>query len=194
MRFNELSNEQRRQMVDAKQAFEAWREVEQEFRHSYRGSMHWRKAGGKEYLGRKYGNVWESLGVRSSDTEAKKKAYSDQRSAMRHRRSRLKARLDEMQKINRGYSLGRVPLTAAKVLRKLDEAGLLGQTLFVVGTHSLCAYEARAEIMFEGGLMATADIDLLWDTRRKLSLVVSQDVGPEGLMGLLRNVDRYLDR
>jgi hypothetical protein len=189
MNFFEITNEQRRQLVDAQQVFAAWREANHEFKHSYRGSMHWRKAKGREYLGRKYGKVWESLGARSPETEAMKAAYTTQRSAMRQRATRLKKRLAEMDKINRAYGLGRIPLTAARVLRVLDEVGLLGRSLFVVGTHSLYAYEARAGVIFSSGLTATDDIDLLWDTRRKLSLAVAPEVEASGIMGLLHKAD-----
>jgi hypothetical protein len=94
-----------------------------------------------------------------------------------------------MTKINRAMRLGRMPGIAARILRKLDEAGLLGTQLFVVGTHSLYAYEARSGVIFEGGLTATTDIDLLWDVRRKLSLAVADEVRSEGVIGLLRRVD-----
>jgi hypothetical protein len=61
-------------------------------------------------------------------------------------------------------------LSAARILRRLDEAGLMGRHLFVVGTHALYAYEAAAGITFESGLTATTDVDLRSDARRRLSL------------------------
>jgi maltoporin len=63
-----------------------------------------------------------------------------------------------------------VPETAARILRRLDAEGLLGRHLFVVGTHALFAYEAASGVLFDAGLTATEDVDLLWDVRRKLSL------------------------
>lgn len=193
MRYNELNDEQRRQLIDVRQAFEPWREAAREFRHSYQGSMHWVKTGERQYLKRRYGKSWESLGVRSPQTEATKASYTEQRSRLRQRITRLGKRLDAMKKINRAHGLGRMPDTAAKVLRKLDEVGLLGKQLFVVGTHSLYAYEARAGVFFDGGLTATTDIDLLWDSRRKLSLAVAPEVRTEGLIGLLRHVDKSFE-
>ena len=87
-----------------------------------------------------------------------------------------------------------MPSTAAKVLRKLDEAGLLGHQLFLVGTHSLYAYEAKAGVRFETDLTATADLDLLVDARQHMSLAVAEDVKPEGILGLLRKADRTFAR
>jgi hypothetical protein len=190
MPFRELTGEQRRQYIDAKQTFEVWREATREFGHSYRGSMHWRKVGGQDYLARKYGNSWHGLGLRSADTEAIKAAYTEQRTRLKSRITKVDARLDTMSKINRGYSLGRMPTIAARILRKLDAQGLLGTQLSVVGTHALYAYEARAGVMFDGGLMATTDIDLLWDTRRRLRLAIAEDVRAAGVLGILRGVDR----
>lgn len=190
MDFAELNDEQRRQAIDARQAFEPWRDAEREFRHSFRGSMRWKRVKGTEYLYRIHGQVERSLGRRSPETERIKDDYVDQRARLRQRRARLEQRLKSMDRINRAYRLGRMPVTAARVLRKLDEAGLLGTQLFVVGTHSLYAYEARAGIQFGGGLTATTDVDLLWDARRTLSLAYGDEIRSDGVFGLLRRVDR----
>lgn len=193
MQYRELSNEQRRDLIDAIQIFDAWRTEDREFRHSYRGTMHWSKTGDHQYLRRRYSHGWENLGPRSKETEQIKAAYTDQRTRLRQRLTRLNNRLKEREKVLIALGLGRVPETAAKVLRKLDEVGLLGQQLFVVGTHCLYAYEARAGVFFEPSLTATQDIDLLWDARRKLSLAVLDEVKPAGVIGLLRKVDHSFD-
>jgi hypothetical protein len=194
MQFAELSNDQRRQMIDAKQAFEPWREAYREFRHSYRGSMRWKTIKGAEYLYRKRGSVETSIGRRSTETEKIKEDYIEQRTRLRQRGTRLEQRLKSMEKINRAFGLGRMPITAARVLRKLDEVGLLGRQLFVVGTHSLYAYEARAGVVLDGGLTATTDVDLLIDARQHMSLAIAEDVRPEGVLGLLRRVDKSFER
>src|SRR5262249_1395194 len=65
---------------------------------------------------------------------------------------------------------------------------LLGKHLTVVGTNALYAYEAAAGVQIESGLLASGDIDLLYDTRRHLSLAGKQ-INSQGLIGLLRTVD-----
>jgi hypothetical protein len=190
----EMSNDQRRQLIDAQQAFHAWREADREFRHSYRGGMRWRRIGGHDYLYRIQGKVEKSLGPRSSRTEQLLAEYQSQRTRLRERRRRLSGRLDKMGRLNRAHGIGRMPSTAARVLRKLDEAGLLGHQLFLVGTHSLYAYEAKAGVRFETDLTATADLDLLVDARQHMSLAVAEDVKPEGILGLLRKADRTFAR
>jgi hypothetical protein len=194
MQLSELTADQRRQLIDAQQAFRAWRTADREFRHSYRGQMYWRKVRGREYLSRKYPpNVWEQIGPRSAETEQVKEEYTAQRSAMRSRLSRLAKRLDDMAPLNKAMGLGRVPSIAARVLRKLDERALLGTHVFVAGTHSLYAYEARSGILFSGELTATTDIDFLWDARQRFTFLM-QDIHQRGVIGLLKQVDETFRR
>lgn len=188
MGFAELTAEQRRQRIDATQAFEIWREADREFRHSYRGSMHWRFVGSRQYLSRKYGQVWEQVGPRSTETERIRTDYDAQRKALRARLTKLEKALDGMEKINRAMNLGRVPNIAARVLDRLDREDLLGSHVCVVGTHSLYAYEARAGILFGGELTATRDIDLLFDARQRFTFIMS-NVKERGFIGLLKQVD-----
>jgi hypothetical protein len=191
MKFPELSNEQRRQLVDAQQTFRVWREADQDFRHGYpplykgyRANMRWKPVNGKDYLYRGA----KSLGARSPENERIKAEYTDQRTKLRTRLTKLEKRLEEMRPVNRAMGLGRVPDIAARVLRRLDSAGLLGKHLFVVGTHALYAYESRTGVLFDADLTSTTDIDFLWDARQRFSFLM-QDVKVRGLLGLLQQVD-----
>ncbi len=74
MDFNELRNEQRRQLVDARQIFEAYQAARAKWAHSFAGSMRWVSRKGNEYLHRKRNKQERSLGRRSSETEAQFKA------------------------------------------------------------------------------------------------------------------------
>jgi hypothetical protein len=189
MEFAELNEEQRRRLVDIRQIFEAWRAADAEFRHSFRGTMRWRRVHGKDYLYRISGKVEHSLGPRSAATEQIRSDYTAQRTRLRRRLTMLDKRLGDMARVNRAAGLGRVPQTAARILRRLDTEGLLGRHLFVVGTHALFAYEAASGVLLDTGLTATADVDLLWDVRRRLSLALV-DARAEGVLGLLKKVDR----
>jgi hypothetical protein len=189
-----MSNEQRRQLVDTSQLFEAWRDGAKEFAHTYRGSMRWQRSNGSEYLVRQYSRSVESLGARGAETEEKKAAYTENRTRLRQRVTRQYARLTEMAPVNRALRLGRMPKTPARVLRKLDDVGILGKQLFVVGTHSLFAYEARSGVVFDGELTATTDVDLLVDTRAGMSLAIAETVKTEGVIGILQQVDRSFKR
>jgi hypothetical protein len=192
MNIGELTNEQTRQMVDVRQAFEAWREARQEFLHgyggSYKGKMKWRPREGRDYLYRVRDGVERSLGARSPETERIKDEYTAARNRLRTRLSRLGKRLDGMARVNRALRLNRLPRIAAEILRKIDDEGLVGRQLVVVGTNALFAYEARAGIQIPAGLLATSDFDFLYDARRALRFV-SEDVKRDGIMGLLKSVD-----
>ncbi len=86
MNFPELSLEQRRQLIDVQQRFEAWRVADRAFRESNKGSMTWKRIGGKEYLYRIVNRyVQKSLGPRSPETETLKQDYMSSRAANRAR-------------------------------------------------------------------------------------------------------------
>lgn len=185
----ELTGDQMRVQTNAVQTFEAWREADQTFRHSYRGRMNWSAVRGRKYLYRIIGESRQSLGPQSEETERIKDEYSAQRTRLRERRDKLAKRLAELAPINRAYRIGRVPEIATRVVAALDQAGLLGSHLLIVGTHSLYAYEAAAGVHFASDIMTTVDIDLMWDARNKLKLA-ALDISPEGVMGILRKVDK----
>lgn len=179
--LTELSNEQRRQLIDVRQAFAAWRDAA---RKEQRGSLRWVTRKGAQYLYRKTQGSERSLGRRSPGTEAIVKEHAQSR----ERRRRGLARLKSMARVNRALYLNRVPKEPSLILRELDAAGLLGQHLFVIGTNALYAYEARSGVLFDSGLVATRDFDLLWDARDHLRLLLT-GASPEGVLGVLRKAD-----
>ncbi len=189
MALSELNDEQRREMIDMHQLFDGWRSADHEFRHSYKGRMRWKKVHGKEYLYRVRDSVEKSLGPRSPETEKIKSDYTEARTRLKRRATTLKKKIEGRAPINRALRLGQMPAIAARILRKLDEAGLLGNQLIVVGTHALFAYSAKAGVVFGGDLTATQDIDLMYDVRRHISLAVAPEVNEAGILGLLRSVD-----
>jgi hypothetical protein len=79
------------------------------------------------------------------------------------------------------------------ILRLLEQYQLLGRNLQIVGTNALYAYEARAGVFLERGLLATQDMDVLWDIRPKLRLFAFDDVDNEGLLDILQKADRSFD-
>lgn len=187
----ELTNDQARQLVDVQHAFNAWREAQRQFEQSYKRTMRWHKSKGVTYLCsfeyRGGNQVQKYLGPRSLETEKLKEDYMAARARLRQRISRSAARLKSMVRVNRALRLNRLPKIETAILRALDQAGLLGNQLFVVGTNALYAYELAAGVLLTRDLLATADIDLLWDVRR-LSFVVD-GVRETGVMGVLKRVD-----
>jgi hypothetical protein len=190
MFLTDLKSEQRRQLIDTQQVYAAWQEAAHQGRRRFAGSMRWVTRNRAEYLLHKIGESETSLGPRAEKTEQAYKAFISGRAANKERLTGLSQRLDEMAPVNRAMGLGRLPAVAARILRLCDEKGLLGRQLFVVGTNALFAYEALAGVHIDSGLIATTDIDLLHDTRRQLSLAVTEGLNNKGLLGLLQQVDR----
>ena len=76
------------------------------------------------------------------------------------------------------------------ILRLLEQQNILGRNLMVIGTNALYAYEACAGVFFEQDIMATSDMDILWDTRPKLVLVSAEKPQKTDFMDILRKADK----
>ncbi|WP_439540996.1 GSU2403 family nucleotidyltransferase fold protein [Hyphomicrobium sp.] len=189
----ELSLDQRRQLIDVQQRFEAWRVADKAFRESNKGSMTWKRVNGKEYLYRIVNRYTQkSLGPRTAETEKLKEDYMSSRTSQRARVTKMRKGLEMTAPVNRAMGLARVPRTAANVLRALDEDGLLGDGLFVVGTHALYAYEAKSGVIFEPDLLATRDLDLLADVRSRLVLAIDEKKR-SGILASIRRTDKSFE-
>lgn len=188
MNLRLLSGEQRRQLIDTQQVYEAWRAANEESNHRFAGSMRWGKRNGTDYLLRKLGKSETSLGPRNKETEDAYNAFMRGRRDNKGRLTGLSEKLDTLAPINVAMGLARMPTIAARIIRECDERGLLGGQLVIVGTNAIYAYEAVAGVHVDSGLVATSDIDLLYDARRRISLAVN-GLSQRGLIGLLQNVD-----
>lgn len=187
MYFNELDNESRQRLIDVQQRGVAFRVVQADLKRRFAGSMTWRARSGRDYLYRRTGRIDKALGPRSPETEAIHAAFTQGKASAEQRETGLRQTLEGMARVNRAMGLGRVPRVVGRILRRLDEAGVLGEQVRVVGTNALFAYKAHAGIRFDRGLLATADVDLALDARRNLGLAA--EAMPRGLLGLLRKVD-----
>jgi hypothetical protein len=195
--FQQLNNDQLREKVNTEQRYAAWREARLRAR-GYRGSLIWHESKGEEYLVRSYydsaGNRRQkSEGRRSPDAEKIKREWEQGREEAARRVRSMQDVMNRQSAINRALALGRVPLTGARVLRALDDAGLLGNGIRVVGTNSIYGYEAAAGVLVDAGITTTGDIDLLMDARRTLK-VIADNVPERTLIGLLKRVDKSFER
>lgn len=184
-----LSNQQRLHLINTRQLYESYQSA---LRHmeAYRYALRWKPVRGVEYLFRPSSRSGDgrSLGRRSPETEAVFTAFEQGRSDALAREAALRAKLEEQARLNKALRLGRVPRVVARILRQLDAQGLLGDFL-VLGTQALYAYEAEAGVHFLLELLASGDVDLLYDTRKRMTLV-SDKMDREGLLGLLKKADR----
>lgn len=195
----ELNNDQRRELINSRQRFEALRNAAARVA-AYRGSMVWSRSKDADYLLRSFydeatgARRQRSLGVRGAATERKKAEFDSGRAEAKARHDAAREVMVRQAAINRALGLGRVPLLGAKIVRALDDAGLLGRGLRIVGTHALYAYEAAAGVFCEPDITTTEDIDLIFDSRAALRFVATERVAERGLMGLLKRVDRSFER
>jgi len=190
----EMNDDQRRTYIDAAQLYETYRDAFAKSR-AYRGGMHWKKVKGKEYLFRsldRYG-YGKSLGPRSKETESTYHEFHNNKKHVHDRLKLLKEKLKQQARFCKAARIARVPRIVTAILRLLEQHQLLGRNLQIVGTNTLYAYEARAGVFLERGLLATRDMDMLWDIRPKLRLFAIDDIDSKGLIDILQKADRSFD-
>lgn len=188
----EYSPEQSRQFVDVEMVFSEFEISKFELEQRFAGSMFWARAGADEYLRRKVKGVVKYEGKRSAETEAQKVAFDKGKARVEKRVKELRARLKEMAPVNRALRLGRVPEIVVKIVSAITKANVL-ETITIVGTNAIFAYEATAAVMLSGGITSTGDIDLLYDARRSLRLI-TEKLKTEGLIGLLKKADASFEK
>ncbi len=183
-----LSEQQRLFLVESAQLYESWMDAKHQA-DSHKYGMKWLKSKGHEYLIRLVdakGNG-KSLGPRSPETEAIYKAFVEGKSRSERRFKGLDQRVHEQARLNRAARLGRLPVVVGDILQAIDQTRARDDFI-VVGTHALYAYESLAGVHIKMELLASGDVDLLYDPRKKLSLVANNLDGG-GMLGLLRKVD-----
>ncbi|HUW38179.1 MAG TPA: nucleotidyltransferase domain-containing protein [Rhodocyclaceae bacterium] len=195
MSFRELSPNQTRIAVDIKQTYDAYRDARR-IALQYAGGMTWKRVNGGEYLikviNRTGGN--KSLGPRSPETERIHLEFVSGKARANEREAALKQAVAEFAGMAREIGINRVPSIVTATLRKLDGYGLLGKNLMVIGTNALYGYESVAGVMFEAGLMATTDVDFLWDSRATLKLaLLDEEVAEAGVLAILRKLDKSFE-
>ncbi|OYO31324.1 nucleotidyltransferase domain-containing protein [Janthinobacterium sp. PC23-8] len=190
--FTLLDGDARRQYINAREVFEAVRAAEVQAR-DYEGTIRWRATSGSEYLIRvSRRGTQRSLGARSPNTEAIYETFFVKKNAVEERLEGLRKKLELNTRLNRAQFLGRVDSTVVGILNCLRDAGLQDNTL-VVGTNALYCYEAAAGVRIEREHLATDDLDILWDNRKRLTLATREKLQPSGLLGLLKRVDKSFE-
>lgn len=188
MQFQPYDGEQIRELINSEQLYGVLLAAQLELDQGYRGSIAWKQVRGHEYLYRKRKGDWRSLGPRSEATESIHAAFVSGRAALKEKVASLEAKLARSARVNRAMGLGRVPFIAARLARRLADRKLLGERIVVVGTPALFAYERMAGGRLHASLIATDDIDLLYDARHEIRLLA--DDRDNGLIGILRSLDK----
>ena len=133
--------------------------------------MYWKRQGDYEYLVKTSpDNRQRRIGPRSDETVRIHEEFVARKQEHESRLKSLRVALTDAERLNKALKAGRVPNVVVSVLQALANAGL-GQHFTVVGTHALYAYEAAASVRIVQGALATQDVDLLWDARRRVKFV-----------------------
>lgn len=185
----DIGTDARRQFIDAQSVFSAWEEAS-DSADDVRGGMYWKRQGKTDYLIRTSPtNTQKSLGPRSDETEAIYEKFVARKTKVEARVAMLAAELSRHQRMNRALFVGRAPQILVDILNALSRAGLSAH-FTVIGTHALYAYEAAAGVRFGAtDALATQDVDLLWDTRKRVSFSTRMKVVGSSMVGLLQKVD-----
>ena len=178
--FYELSEPQKRQLIDAEMLFSALEQTEADaIRH--RGSMFWREQDGGRYLiSLSAHSRQRSLGPASPENELKYECFT-------------KRKAEEYRRMNKALRVGRTPDILIEVLNAMMRYGVAGHFL-VVGTHALFAYETAAGVRLPNDVMATQDADLLFDTGQRAAFMEVMKDRNMSFLGILKKVDKTFER
>jgi hypothetical protein len=191
--IQELDGSALRQYIDAKSVFTALEEANKNA-SEVRGGMIWKNQNGTDYLIRTTTRrAQKSLGPRSEQNETIYREFTARKQRVEKRVADLRAELERHRKLNKVFHVGRAPEILVAILNKLAASGL-AEYFTVIGTHSLYAYKAAAGIRLDAPeALETRDVDLLWDTRKRLSFLAQMEGLDISFLGLLRQVDSTFD-
>ncbi|XAH24456.1 GSU2403 family nucleotidyltransferase fold protein [Xylophilus sp. GW821-FHT01B05] len=188
MDYIPLPDNAARQAIDSFTIFTEWRKAVMAAR-PYAGGMYFKKEGAYEYLVKTApNNQQQRLGRRTPDTEATLDAFTRNKRSTEERRKSLDEALIEATRLNKALKVGRAPNIVVSVLNALEDADL-GQHFTVVGTHALYVYETAASVRIVQGALATQDVDLLWDARKRVQFLATMQRLHRSVLSVLQEVE-----
>ncbi len=188
MDYIPLSDNAARQAIDSSTIFDEFTRVQAQTR-PYAGGMYWKRQAGYEYLVKTSpDNRQKRLGPRSPESEAIYLEFTTHKRALEARLASLRGQLADAERLNKALKAGRVPSMVVSVLQTIEAAGL-GPHFTVVGTHALYAYEAAAGVRIVQGALATQDVDLLWDARRRVQFISDIEKLDSSMLEVLQRAD-----
>jgi hypothetical protein len=188
-----LADEAARQTVDAMSLWQECARVRRQYQ-DYAAGMYWKVEGEYVYLVKtKARGRQERIGRRTPETELIYSEFHKRKSALQPRLQSLQYQLAVAQRLNRAVKAGRVPTIVIDILNAF-EAGGLAEHFTVVGTHALYAYEAAAGVRIAQKALATQDVDLLWDARKRVRFVADMKHLGKPVLKILQEVDPTFQR
>lgn len=181
-----------RQYIDARSVFV---ELERTQKNALqvRGGMVWKTVKGTDYLVRTTpAGGQSSLGAKSEKTLAMFEKFKRQKASFTARLASLKEALVKHERLNRALRVGRMPNITVAILNRISNAGL-DEHFRVVGTHALYAYETAAGVNLSNDVTSTRDIDLLWDTRKRVAFAQRLKLDSPSMLEALRKADKTFE-
>jgi hypothetical protein len=188
MDYLPLPDNAARQLIDSTTIYLEYLRVRDESR-AFVGGMYWKRQGAYEYLVKTSpDNRQVRIGPRSAATEETLEKFAARKSSVESRLKSLKFALRDAERLNKALKVGRVPGTVIAVLQALHDAGL-SKHFTVVGTHALYAYETAASVRFVQSALATQDVDLLWDARKRVRFMTDMAKLDTSMLKVLQRAD-----
>jgi len=188
MDYIELSDNAARQAIDSTTIFNEFLRVKAQAQ-PYIGGMYWKRQGGYQYLVKTQpDNRQRRVGPRTPDSEKIYAEFTTRKRDLEARLQSLRDALTDAERLNKALKVGRVPGIVVSVLQTLEDANL-GPHFTVVGTHALYAYESAASVRIVQGALATQDVDLLWDARKRVRFITSLDRLETSMLRVLQRAD-----
>jgi hypothetical protein len=188
MDYIPLSDNATRQVIDSSTIFDEFNRVALQTRR-YSGGMYWKQHGEHAYLVKTSpDNRQKRLGTRTTETEKIYLEFTTRKQELEARLRSLREQLRDAERLNKALKVGRVPTTVVLLLQTLEAAGL-SEHFTVVGTHALYAYEAAAGVRIVQGALATQDVDLLWDARKRVQFMTDMHKLDSSMLKVLQGAD-----
>ena len=193
MDYLPLSDNAARQVIDSTTVFDELVRVQAQAR-PYAGGMYWKRQKDYQYLVKTQpDNRQQRIGPRTPETERVFEEFTARKSEIEARLKSLQGALRDAERMNKALKAGRVPATVVSVLQTIENAGL-GKHFTVVGTNALYAYETAAGVRIVQGALATQDVDLLWDARKRVRFLTDLVKLDTSMLKVLQRADPTFQR
>ncbi|MEO6623459.1 MAG: GSU2403 family nucleotidyltransferase fold protein, partial [Burkholderiaceae bacterium] len=138
-------------------------------------------------------NRQHRVGPRSPETEGIYTEFTTRKRQAESRLQSLRAAVGEAERMNKALKAGRTPALVVRLLHTIEDAGLSAH-FTVVGTHALYAYETAAGVRIAPGALATQDVDLLWDARKRVQFLTDLKRVDASMLRILQRADPSFKR
>jgi hypothetical protein len=193
MEYLPLPDNAARQLIDSTTIFGEFRRVLAQARQ-YAGGMYWKRQGEYEYLVKTQPDGRQQrVGTRATETEKTYEEFTARKREVEERLRSLRDALKDAERLNKALKVGRVPTSVLAVLQAIEDAGL-GPHFTVVGTHALYAYETAAGVRIVQEALATQDVDLLWDARKRVRFLTDLQRMETSMLSVLQRADPTFQR